>query len=213
MEPIGLTVGVVGLAGLFGAYRGAMELIHSYKIAGHESSYIIAAFNADKLLFQRWADGVGIADNMLEDVHHIDLDDVSVASVVGKILSSIRDIFKMTDRISSKLLLASIDSKISSLKTTKDPSKGSLIDMKNSQPLASRRARVSWALGGKSNLTAQVEVFGLLVAKLYTIIPIERAEISALFAESQRVFHELLDFQKGMMTYDYLSIPVINELR
>lgn len=150
---------------------------------------------------------------MLEDVHHLDLDNASVALVVGKILSSIRDIFKMTDRISSKLLMAFIDSEISSLKTSKGPSKWSLIDMKDSQPLASRRARVSWALGGKTNLTTQVEVFGLLVAKLYTIIPIEKAEISALFAESQRVFYELLDFQKGMTTYDYLSIPVINELR
>ncbi len=197
-----IAFGVVGLVGLFGACMGAMERLHSYKFAGHESSYIIAAFNADKLLFQRWAEGVGIADNKLEDVHHPDLNNALVATVVGNILSSIRDIFKMTDSISSKLLIASIDSEISSLKTTKGTSKGDLIDMKNSQPLTSRRARVSWALGGKTNLTAQVEVFGLLVAKLYRVIPVEKAEISALFAESQRVFHVLLDFQKGMLTYD-----------
>lgn len=192
---------------------GAMENLHSSKIAGHEFSYIIAAFNADKLLFQRWADGVGIADNKSEDVHHPDLDNSKIASVVGNILSSIRDIFKMTDSISSKLLIASIDSEISSLKTTKGPSKGSLIDMKNSQPLASRRARFSWALGGKTNLATQVEVFGLLVVKLCGIIPIEKAEIPALFAEFQHVFHELLDFQKGMTAYDILSILAINELR
>lgn len=202
MEIAGLAVGVVGLVGLFGACMGAMEHLNSYKIAGHESSYIIAAFNADKLLLQRWADGVGITDNKLEGVHHPDLNNASVASVVGTILSNIRDIFKMTDSISSKLLIASVDSEISSLKATKGPSKGNLLDMKNSQPLASRRARISWALGGKTNLTAQVEVFGLLVAKLYGIIPIDKKEISALFAESQRVFHELLDFQKGMVTYD-----------
>lgn len=181
---------------------GAMEHLNSYKIAGHESSYIIAAFNADKLLLQRWADGVGITDNTLEEVHHPDLNNASVASVVGTILSNIRDIFKMTDTISSKLLIASIDSEISSLNATKGPSKGNLLDIKISQPLASRRARISWALGGKTNLTAQVEVFGLLVAKLYGIIPIDKTEISALFAESQRVYYELLEFQKGMVTYD-----------
>lgn len=202
MEIAGLAVGVAGLVGLFGACMGAMEHLHSYKIAGHESSYIIAAFNADKLLFQRWADGVGIADNKLKDVHHPDLDNASVASVVEHILLSIRDIFKMTDSISSKLLIASIDNEISSLRTTKGPSKGNLIDMKNSQPLASRRARVSWALGGKKNLTAQVEDFGSLVTKLYIVIPIEKAEISSLFTESQRVFRELLDLRKGMLTYD-----------
>lgn len=208
-----IVFGVAGLAGLFGACMGAMEHLHSYKIAGHESSYISAAFDADKLLFQRWAESVGIADNKLEDVHHPDLDNTKVASVVGNILSSIRDIFKMTDSISIKLLMAPIDSEISSIKTTKGPSKGNLIDMKNSQPLASRRSRVSWALGGKANLTTRVEEFGLLVAKLYEIIPIQKAEISAIFTNSQRVFHELLDFQKGMMISDYLSIVVINELR
>lgn len=202
MELGGLVVGVAGLAGLFGACMEVMERVHSYKIAGQESSYIIAAFNADKLLFQRWADAVGITDNKLEEVHHPDLNNALVASVVGTILSSIRDIFKTTDRISSKLLIASIDNEISSLKTTKGPSKGNLLDMKDSQPLASRRARISWALGGKTNLTAQVEVFGLLVAKLYGIIPIEKTEISALFAESQRISNELLNFQRGMVTYD-----------
>ena len=150
-----------------------MEYLQSYKSAGHESSYIIAAFDAYKLLFQRWADGVGIADNKLEDVHHSHLDDAAVALVVGKILSSIRNISKMTESISSNLLLKSIDSEMFSLKKTPGFPQGNLIDMKNTQSLDSRRARISWALGGKTNLTTQVEVFGLLVEKLYGIIPIE----------------------------------------
>lgn len=202
MEIAGLAVGVAGLVGLFGACMGAMEHLNSYQIAGHESNYIIAAFNADKLLLQRWADGVGINDNMLKEEHHPDLNNALVASAVGTILSAIRDIFKMTDSMTSKLLIASIDSEISSLKATKGPSKGNLLDMRNSQPLASKRARFSWALGGKTNLNTQVEVFGSLVAKLYGIIPIDKAEFSALFAESQRFWHELLDFKKGMVTYD-----------
>ncbi|MCJ1346752.1 hypothetical protein MMC31_004970 [Peltigera leucophlebia] len=173
MEIVGLAVGVAGLAGLFGACMGAMEHLHSYKTAGHESRYIIAAFDANKLLFQRWADGVGIAENMLEDLHHPALDDAAVALVVGKILSSIRNIFKMTDSISSKLLLKSIDSEMFSLKKMPGFPQGNLIDMKNTHSLDSRKSRISWALGGKTNLTTQVEVFGLLVEKLYGIIPIE----------------------------------------
>lgn len=56
MEIAGLAVGIAGLAGLFGACMGAMKHLHSYKTPGHESSYIIAAFDADKLLFQRCAE-------------------------------------------------------------------------------------------------------------------------------------------------------------
>lgn len=55
---------------------------------------------------------------------------------------------------------------------------------------------------GKDKFDCAGRSFGLLVAKLYRVIPIKKAEISALFAESQRVFHVLLDFQKGMLTYD-----------
>lgn len=173
MEIAGLAIGVAGLAGLFGACMGAMGHIHSYKISGHESSYIIAVFEADKLLFQKWADGVGIAGNRLKDVHHPDLDNAAAASVVRKILSSIRDIFIMTDSISSKLLMKSIDNEILSLKKTHSFSKGNLINMENSQPLASKRARISWALVGKTNLTEQVEAFGSLIQKLYEIVPIK----------------------------------------
>lgn len=175
MEIAGFAVGVAGLAGLFGACMGAMEYLQSYKIAGHESTYIFAAFDADKLLFQRWAESVGIADYKLEDVHHPDLDDAAVALVVGKILSSICKIFKMTDSISSKLLLKSIDSEMFSLKRPHAFPQGSLIEIKNTKFLDSRRARISWALGGKTNLTTQVEVFGLLVERLYRIISIEKA--------------------------------------
>lgn len=207
MEIVGLAVGVAGLAGLFGACIGAMEHLQSYKTAGHQSSYIIAAFDANKLLFRKWANGVGIAENKLEDVHHPDLDDAAVALVVGKILSSICNICKMTDSISSKLLLKSLDSEMFSLKKTSGFPQGHLINMKNTQSLDSRRARVSWALGGKTNLTAQVESFGLLVGKLYEIIPIGAEK------EISRVVHELLEFKKGMMTYNNLSTLVTNEVR
>lgn len=207
MEIAGLAVGVAGLAGLFGACMGAMEHLQSYKTAGQQSSHIIAAFDANKLLFRKWAKSVGMAENRLEDVHHPDLDDAAVASVVGKILSSICNIFKMTDSISSKWLLKSLDSEMFSLKITSGIPQGNLIDMKNTQSLDSRRARLSWALGGKENLSAQVEGFGLLVEKLYEIIPIGAEK------EISRVVHELLEFKKGMMAYTNPSKLVINEVR
>lgn len=73
------------------------------------------------------------------------------------------------------MLLKSVDGEMFSLKKAQGLSKGNLVDMKNTEPLASKKARVSWVLGGKANLTTQVEVFGLLVEKLYGIIPIGKA--------------------------------------
>lgn len=159
MEIAGLAVGAVGLAGLFDACMGAIERIHSYKTAGHESNHIIIVFDANKLLLQRWGDGVGIAENKLGDVHHPYLDDAAVASMVEKILSSICDIFKMTDSTSSKLRMKSIDSEMFSLKKSD-------IKLNNTQLVQSKKARVFWASGGKARLATQAEDFGLLVGKL-----------------------------------------------
>ena len=168
MEIAGLAVGAVGLAGLFDACLGTIECIHSYKAAGHESNQIITVFDANKLLLQRWGDGVGISENKLGDVHHPYLDDAAVASTVEKILSSICDIFKMTDSTSSKLRMKSIDSEMFSLKKSD-------IQLNNTQLVQSKKARVLWASGGKARLASQAEDFGLLVEKLYMIVPIEKA--------------------------------------
>ncbi len=142
-----MAIGVAGLAGLFGGCVEAIEHFNFYKSSGYESSYVTAPFAANKLLFQRWADVVGIAGGELNDVHHIDLDNVEVASVVGRMLSCIHGIFGQTDSVSSKLTIKSIDDEISSFSRMHSTSGKKLFGTKNSHASASRRDRVFWAFG------------------------------------------------------------------
>jgi hypothetical protein len=53
MEPIGFTVGIVGLAGLFSVCLDVIDKVDSYKDYRVESRSIIAQFDADKHLFTK----------------------------------------------------------------------------------------------------------------------------------------------------------------
>jgi hypothetical protein len=59
---------------------------------------MIARFEADKVLFQKWAQCVGICQQRLMEDHHKDLNDPQTASMVEKILPSIQEILTRTDK-------------------------------------------------------------------------------------------------------------------
>lgn len=175
MEVAGLAIGIAGLAGLFSACKEAVEQVDSYRHFGSESQQIVSRFKANKFLFQRWADHVGIANNKLKDVHHSSLDNVTVASTISSLLSSIQEILKNTEATSSTLQLELPNSNL--LDPTHLP--GSLQKRHtnhgpNSASVSSKN-KLSWALSKKTKFSTQVEIFGLLVKDLYSVVPIPRA--------------------------------------
>ncbi|RYP08950.1 hypothetical protein DL764_001561 [Monosporascus ibericus] len=59
MEPVGLAVGILGLAGLFSSCLEAIEKVHSYRAFGSDSHTLDAQFKAEKLRFGQWGRAVG----------------------------------------------------------------------------------------------------------------------------------------------------------
>lgn len=169
MEAVGLAIGIAGLAGLFSACKEAVEQVDSYRRFGFESRQIMARFDVDKFLFQRWADHVGIADNKLKEVHHTSLDNVAVALTISETLSTIQEILKNTEGTSSTLQLER-----NPLEPTHLP--GSLQKRPTNQGRSlasvSKKNKISWALGKKTKFSTQVEIFGIFVGKLYSVVPI-----------------------------------------
>ncbi|KFY18017.1 hypothetical protein V492_00204 [Pseudogymnoascus sp. VKM F-4246] len=96
MEAIGLAVGIAGLAGLFSTCLDLIDKANSYRDYGPESRSVAAQFEADKLLFRRWAQSVGIEEGNSKKNHHSALDNPATALVVLKILSSIQETFNKT---------------------------------------------------------------------------------------------------------------------
>src|SRR5437762_8290269 len=65
MEPGGLAVSIVGLAGLFSLCLDVIEKVEKYKDFGTDSRTLIAQFEADKLRFKRWGEKVGFKNQKL----------------------------------------------------------------------------------------------------------------------------------------------------
>ena len=173
MEIAGLTVGVAGLAGLLGACIDAVDRVDTYRKFGFESRYITTRFADDKFLLHRWVEAVGITHGRLQDVHHRDLDRDEVVTAIARTLSSIYEIFSETNSFSSHLQGLSLDSKSTFLTNPDNYTNYHSIEEKKSRPLASKASKLRWSLGGKARFTTQIEVFGVLVGKLYDIIPLE----------------------------------------
>ncbi|RYP81670.1 hypothetical protein DL769_001902 [Monosporascus sp. CRB-8-3] len=190
MEPVGLAVGITGLAGLFSVCLDVIDKVDSYRDYGVDSRSITAQFEAEKHLFKIWARDVGFENRNLKDNHHERLDSPDTRAIVEKLLASINEIFSQSESHVSNL-------------APKNQNK-----IQKDDAIISKKDRIGWTLRGKQRFTAQVQQFGALVQKLYSLVPPnspgdgvnantgpQRADRGSLndewFANSQRILIEM----------------------
>ena len=154
MEPIGLAVGLVGLAGLFSTCLDIIEKVDAFKDFEADSQPLFSLYEAYKLLFQQWGHQVGIFGE-LEESHHKALDDPETAAVVNKILLSIQSLFERTELAFPELR--------SENKT------GS----QNKLPQIAKRGKLKWAIKGKATFVNRIKEFGDLVQALHNLVPLQ----------------------------------------
>lgn len=176
MEPVGLAVGVIGLAGLFNTCIDAAARIDTYKEFKSESRSLTAQFQASKLRFEQWGKAIGFGTNH----HHAALNDPQTLSAVQELLEIIREICR--DEGSSQFSHPShLQQPPQSTKplTRLGPLTGSLTRSQTlparSGLVDSKRNKLVWALKGKVKRAAQVEQFGVLVQHLYNLVPLDVA--------------------------------------
>ncbi|RYO99304.1 hypothetical protein DL763_001583 [Monosporascus cannonballus] len=162
MEPIGLAVGIVGLAGLFSSCLEAIEKVHSYRAFGSDSHILDAQFMAEKLCFEKWGRAVGL-DQVKPGDHHHALDDPVTATAVREHLAIIQEICRTDD-------------------APPRPSAGSVLAQDglfpasrprpyHGAPSGSRRQKLAWALRGKGERIEQVNLLRRLVQQLHNLVP------------------------------------------
>jgi hypothetical protein len=174
MDPLSLTFGVAGIVGLAGLYNTCLDVIdrvHSYKEFGIESRSIIAQFEADKLLFQKWGKNVGFDKNVLSDKHHRYLRDPQTISSVERILSTIQELYLSVDNTRLTLQPTSKPGPKSKSATGGTPFTGSHARYQTVQESTSKKKRVAWAFRNKAKFVAQVQQFGALVQRLQSLVP------------------------------------------
>lgn len=198
MEPIGLAVGVAGLAGLFSSCLEAIERFDSYKNFDRDSRSLTTQFNAAKLLLEKWGRDVGIENGKLSDNHHPALDNGKTLEVVRKLLSSIQDFFGGPDDVALQIA-TSTDRDF--LKSGPLPSRRSK-HPRHRAPADSKWKMASWALSGKSKRTKHVQTVTSLVQYLYILVPINDTkeiqagqESSATDIRGSNRFHSLTTFR------------------
>ncbi|KAF6805834.1 ankyrin repeat domain-containing protein 52 [Colletotrichum plurivorum] len=171
MEPVGLAVGVAGLAGLFSTCLEAVQRVDSYKNYGRDSRFLAVQFDADKHRLEQWGQAVGIEKTKLSDTHHPALDNQKTFSLVQRLLVSIQDFCSSADdAIEPQPLLADGEFPTNKLLSTQ------LARSRHGAPTDSKLRKVTWALGGKTKRTEQIQPFALLVQYLYNLVPPDDAK-------------------------------------
>jgi hypothetical protein len=172
MEPVSFAIGVAGLAGLFSTCLDVIEKAKLYRDFGSDHSLISTKYEADKVLFQLWAQKVGIGKLGPQDARHNHLDNPEVAPIVQRILLSIKDIFtKSDDDMSKNQLISEHENAFFEF--------GNVLDEHNAQTIGlqsgvvSKRHRLRWAFGGKVKSLERAQLFSDMVSRLYSLVPPE----------------------------------------
>ncbi|GKT46154.1 heterokaryon incompatibility protein S [Colletotrichum spaethianum] len=166
MEPVGLAVGVLGLAGLFSSCLEAVEKFDSYKNFGRDSRSLATQFDADKHRFEQWGRAVGFEKGKLADHHHPALDDGQKMAIVHKLLASIQDFCSgADDSFSPQSTLADDNYLKDGLLYARQ------VQPRHGAPVDSKWRRAAWALTGKTKRTGHVQTFAILVQYLYIVVP------------------------------------------
>lgn len=168
MEPAGVAIGVIGLAGLFNACLDIVTKVDAYRDFGFDSCSLAAQFEADKLRFERWGRAVGLEQGKLSTNYHPGLAEQSTRSVVAHLISTIQEVCQGSESGASEQMSGS-----GAHKLTRHPT------IPSTSP-ASTRQKLAWALRGKAKRVAEVEKLGILVQKLYEQVPIEADEAKKL---------------------------------
>ncbi|BCS30162.1 uncharacterized protein APUU_80465S [Aspergillus puulaauensis] len=154
MEPAGLAVGLLGLAGLFNTCLEVVNKYDSWKGFGADLRSLTAQFETQKIRLERWGEVVGIQLDGLSDQHHELLDDPLILSNVKDVLLSIKDTCGLESNVG--------------------PTTASGKHDHTGAPRGLRRQRLNWALRNKEKWIAQVAQFSSMVDGLHNMVPVER---------------------------------------
>lgn len=165
-----MLVGVAGLAGLFSTCLQVLDHIESFANFDSDTRHAITRFKSDKLLLRIWADAVGIVDGKLREKHHFLLDDAAIQAMVKEILLNICQIFDSAEGISKKLR-PDLAYSISKAADSGDFCTSNFQKLAIAPAPKSKRNKIVWAIQGRSKFESQLETFGILVEKLYNLVP------------------------------------------
>lgn len=203
MEPAGLAVGLLGLAGLFSSCLEAVERFESWRNFGDESRSLATHFEAEKLRLERWGQAVGFNQGTISRNHHDALDDPRIIARISEHLSIIENVCSNAD--SASLPVAGTGT--GNVKHGLFPR--GRIRARSSIPSESRNQRVKWALRDKVKCTETVQKIRQLVQDLHNLVPPDGAKCAG--AAHGRAGDDVHGNRNGTHTHCFLGLCMLTE--
>jgi hypothetical protein len=173
MEPVGLAVGVAGLAGLFTSVLDAVDRVKDYKSFGRDSKVLKAQLDGHHALLERWGRDIGLDNNEFSAKHQAMLDPRTfqaaeqLLEIANTMLTSDEPETGGGNAFGGE---AVGDDAVGENKIS-DRSEGRPIRRTTTASSNSKRARIGWMFGGKAEKTEQVRLLGKIVEQLWGLVP------------------------------------------
>ncbi|RYP57524.1 hypothetical protein DL770_010653 [Monosporascus sp. CRB-9-2] len=169
MEPVSLTTGLVGLAGLLSSGREAKGMYDSYRRADFETQGYQLQRDATAIILQRWMERTGYNHGDLEKPRHESLDDPKTRNLIENIVQYLRDV--NPDARVKPVEVSSSGVARSREPGARGPSKGSVNLDKYREPM-SRKAKAKWAWQDKAQASEDAQKATALLQILNELIPL-----------------------------------------
>ncbi|KIW19063.1 hypothetical protein PV08_03353 [Exophiala spinifera] len=161
MEAIGLTVGLLGLAGLFSQCKDLLDLIETGRSYARGLEALDTKFEAQKLRFQIWGEAVGLVGDLTPD-ENLAHDDVR--PVVQRILNNMRLLFDDTHRLKGTFGPRQINDQ-----NAREGFAQLLLRLRRSQEAASLSTKARWSVSRKDKFQTLVEEIRTFMDSLESI--------------------------------------------
>ncbi|KAH8598394.1 prion-inhibition and propagation-domain-containing protein [Bisporella sp. PMI_857] len=182
MEPAGLSVGLLGMLGLFSACVDIIEKFDTFKAFSHELRQLSSIFEVDKIRFQEWARSVGISNGKLEKMHHARLDDPEVTKSVRDVLQSICETLGAGEQMQSRLRIQSKNCEKAlpppKLEFSTKPT------VNKTEAHVSVKGRLDWTFRRRGKFARQVEMFHQLLEQLFSLVPLLHGSLAKTFPDT-----------------------------
>jgi hypothetical protein len=155
-----------------------LEKVDTYKSFGSDWRTLAVCFEADKYRFRHWLHAVGIEYGRIKAEHDPRLDDPTLKPLIFKILTRVCSIWGVGGTLPSDLEFEDYDD-VDSVPGGRGMSALQKSTKSKRQMIASKTAKVGWALRGKVKFVDQVDSFEALVNRLYEVVPLATTEKSA----------------------------------
>lgn len=151
MEPLGLALGLAGVAGVFSTLLQVAGQVHDYKSYDADSKVLNAHFNAIRFRLERWGDAVGIVPG-----HVVASAPQSRPNGTRNVALEVKDLLV----VAAEALNANEFNAHS--RPAGDQSASSL----------SKRQKFGWSLRGKLDFKEKVQILAFTVDELHKLVPI-----------------------------------------